>query len=80
MKLKIDWNDWMILVVLLCATISILANNTDIKIIFGILEIIIIWISLIAMAIITRKKDKEFEIKMEEFKKKIEGEYKNVDE
>ena len=56
MNLKINWNDWAVLIVLLCATISILSNNSCIKIIFGIAEIIIVWISIIAMAIITKKK------------------------
>ena len=79
MKLKIEWNDWMVLIVLLCATISILSNNPHIKIILSIAEIIIVWFSLILMAIIAKKEEKEFERKMREFKKKIEGELKNDD-
>ena len=77
MNLKINWNDRAVLIVLLCATISILSNNSCIKIIFGIAEIIIVWISIIAMAIITKKENRKFERKMEEFKNKIEGELKN---
>ena len=77
MNLKINWNDWAVLIVLLCATISILSNNSCIKIIFGIAEIIIVWISIVAMAIITKKENRKFERKMEEFKNKIEGELKN---
>lgn len=77
-KIKIDWGDWVVLIVCLCATISILSNNLYIKIIFLFVELIIALISSIIIKIITRKENKKFEREMEELKNKIEGELKNV--
>lgn len=80
MKLKIGWEDFITLLLFLCCAISLLVENLYIKWAFIIAETVIALISCVAMLIITRKEDKEFKIKMEDFKNKIEGEFKDVDE
>lgn len=80
MKLKIGWEDFITLLLFLCCAISLLVENLYIKWAFIIAETVIALISCVAMLIITRKEDKEFKIKMEDFKNKIEGEFKDVDD
>lgn len=80
MKLKIGWEDFMTLLLFLCCTISLLVENMYIKWAFIIAETVIALISSVAILIITRKEDKEFKRKMEDFKNKIEGEFKDVDD
>lgn len=80
MKLKIVWEDFITLLLFLCCAISLLVENLYIKWAFIIAETVIALISSVAILIITRKEDKEFKIKMEDFKNKIEGEFKDVDD
>ena len=80
MKLKIGWEDFITLLLFLCCAISLLVENLYIKWAIIIAETVIALISCVASLIITRKEDKEFKIKMEDFKNKIEGEFKDVDE
>lgn len=80
MKLKIGWEDFITLLLFLCCAISLLVENLYIKWAFIIAETVIALISCVAILIITRKEDKEFKIKMEDFKNKIEGEFKDVDD
>lgn len=79
-NLKINWGDWVTLLLFLCCVISLLVENLYIKWAFIIAETVITLISSVAILIITRKEDKEFKIKMEDFKNKIEGEFKDVDD
>lgn len=77
-KIKIDWRDWVTLLLFLCCVISLLAENLYVKWAFLMAETVIALISCIVELIIIRKEDKEFKRKMEDFKNKIEGEYKDV--
>lgn len=79
-KIKIDWGDWVTLLLFLCCAISLLVENLYIKWVFIIAETVIALISCVAILIITRKEDKEFKRKIEDFKNKIEGEFKDVDD
>lgn len=79
-NLKINWGDWVTLLLFLCCVISLLVENLYIKWAFIIAETVITLISSVAILIITRKEDKEFKRKMEDFKNKIEGEFKDVDD
>lgn len=79
-KLKINWGDWVTLLLFLCCAISLLVENLYIKWVFIIAETVIALISCVAILIITRKEDKEFKRKIEDFKNKIEGEFKDVDD
>lgn len=80
MKLKIGWEDFITLLLFLCCAISLLVENLYIKWAFIIAETVIALISHFAILIITRKEDKEFKIKMEDFKNKIKGEFKDVED
>lgn len=80
MKLKINWADWVTLLLFLCCAISLLVENPYVKCFFITAETVIALISCIAELIITRKEEKEFKMKMEDFKNKIEGEFKDVDD
>lgn len=80
MKLKIGWEDFITLLLFLCCVISLLAENLYVKWAFIIAETVIALISCVAILIITRKEDKEFKIKMEDFKNKIKGEFKDVED
>ena len=80
MKLKINWADWVTLLLFLCCAISLLVENPYVKCFFITSETVIALISCIAELIITRKEEKEFKMKMEDFKNKIEGEFKDVDD
>lgn len=79
-KIKIDWGDWVTLLLFLCCVISLLAENLYVKWAFLMAETVIALISCIVELIITRKEEKEFKMKMEDFKNKIEGEFKDVDD
>lgn len=79
-KIKINWRDWVTLLLFLCCVISLLVENPYVKWFFITAETVIALISCIAELIITRKEEKEFKIKMEDFKNKIEGEFKDVDD
>lgn len=79
MKIKIDWGDWVSLLLFLCCVISLLAENPYVKLAFLMAEAVIALISSIVELIITRKEDKEFRRKMEDFKNKIEGGFKDGD-
>ena len=79
-KIKIDWEDFITLLLFLCCAISLLVENLYIKWAFIIAETVITLISSVAILIITRKEDEEFKIKMEDFKNKIKGEFKDVED
>lgn len=79
-NLKINWGDWVTLLLFLCCVISLLVENPYVKWFFITTETVIALISCIVELIILRKKDKEFKRKMEDFKNKIEGEFKDVDD
>lgn len=79
-KLKVEWHDYITLLLFLCCVISLLAENPYVKWAFLMAEAVIALISSIVELIITRKEDKEFKRKMEDFKNKIEGDFKNVDD
>lgn len=79
MKLKIEWSDYIVLILFLCGVISILVDNVWIKMIFVIVELIIALISTITLEIISRKEVKKFRQSMEKLKEQIEGEFKDVD-
>lgn len=78
MKLKIEWSDYIILILFLCGVVSILVDNAWIKMIFVIVELIIALISTIILEIISRKKVKKIRQSMEKLKEQIEGEFKDV--
>lgn len=80
MKLKISWEDFISLLLFLCCATSLLVENLYIKWAFIIAETVIALISCVAILIITRKEDEEFKIKMEDFKNKIKGEFKDVED
>lgn len=77
-KIKIDWGDWVTLLLFLCCVISLLAENLYVKWGFLMAEAVIALISSIVELIIIKKEDKEFKRKMEDLKNKIEGEFKDV--
>lgn len=79
-KLKVDWHDYITLLLFLCCVISLLAENLYVKWAFLMAETVIALVSSIVELVITRKEDKEFKRKMEDFKNKIEGEFKDVDD
>lgn len=79
-KLKVDWHDYITLLLFLCCVISLLAENLYVKWAFLMVETVIALVSSIVELVITRKEDKEFKRKMEDFKNKIEGEFKDVDD
>lgn len=78
-KIKIDWGDWVILLLFLCCTISLLVENLYVKYAFAVVTSVITIVSCIIDLKITRKEEKELKRKMEELKNKIEGEFKDVD-
>lgn len=67
-KIKIDWGDWVTLLLFLCSVISLLAENPYVKWFFITAETAIVLISCIVELAIIRKEDKEFKRKMEDFK------------
>lgn len=79
MKIKIEWSDYIVLILFLCGVISILVDNPWIKMIFVVVELIIGLISTIILEIISRKEVKKFRQSMEKLKEQIEGEFKDVD-
>lgn len=79
-KLKVDWHDYITLLVFLYCVISLLAENLYVKWAFLMVGTVIALVSSIVELVITRKEDKEFKRKMEDFKNKIEGEFKDVDD
>lgn len=79
MKLKIEWSDYIVLILFLCGVISILVDNAWIKMVFVIVELIMALISTIILEIISRKEVKKFRQSMEKLKEKVEGEFKDVD-
>lgn len=77
-KLKVEWHDYITLLLFLCCVISLLAENLYVKWAFLMAEAVIALISSIVELIIIKKEDKEFKRKMEDLKNKIEGEFKDV--